>query len=127
MAERLNLPEPAIRHLRRWYRPDLLESTAVLRGTILGWLFGRLGQDAVTVNGSVHLTSRASGLDSDRGIGLIGHELFHVVQQQEMGWWRFFVRYVLAWRPVHVMRGRGHPMERPAYERGDAIMASLRE
>ena len=127
MAERIELPEPTLRHLSRWYSTDLLENTAVLRGSLFGWLFGRFGQHAVTVNGSVNLTSRAPELDSDRGIRLIGHELFHVVQQQEMGWWGFFARYVWAWRPAQIKSGRGHPMERPAYERGDAIMASLQE
>ena len=127
MAQRIDFPERALNHLTEWYSTELLESTTILRGSIFGWLFGWFGQHAVTINGTVHLTSRAPDLDSDRGVRLIGHELFHVSQQQEMGWWRFLAKYVWSWRPTHINNGRSHPMEQPAYERRDAIMASLQE
>ena len=126
MPPRVVLPDMAREHLARWYGEEFLEDVAVLRGTFLGWLFGRFGQHAVTINKRVHLTSRAASLDSDSGISLIGHEFYHVVQQTEMGWWRFLARYVWHWRPTHIRHGRRHPMEKPAFERGSEIRQALR-
>jgi hypothetical protein len=65
----------------------------------------------------VHLTSHAPELDPDQGIRLVGHELFHVVQQREVGWWSFLARYLWNWRHAQTKNDRQHPMERPAYER----------
>ena len=98
----------------------------MLQGSLFGLLFGLFGQHAVTINKSVHVTHRAPDLDSDSGTVLVGHELFHVVQQQEMGWWGFLARYVLNWRPSHVSAGWKHPLEEPAYARGTEIKQSLR-
>ena len=122
---RVPVPDRTRRLLRQWYPEDLTEETTVVRGSVFGWLFGRFGQHAVTVNRTVHLTSDAPGLESDAGIVLLGHELYHVVQQQEMGWWRFIARYVWSWRPSHVSEGWRHPLEEPAYARGREIRGSL--
>ena len=88
-----------------------------MRASLFGWPFGRLGQHAVTINGSVHLTSHAPELDSDQGILLVGHELFHVVQQREVGWGSFLARYLWNWRHAQTKNDRQHSMKRPAYER----------
>jgi len=103
----------------------MVERTRVLRGSALGWLFGRFKQGAVTVNGTVHLTPAAPDLLSPQGTALLGHELFHVEQQAQMGWWRFLLQYVAAWRPRHVRDGRSHPLEAPAYLRGEEIGRAL--
>ena len=76
------------------------------------------GQHAVTLNQKVHVTRRAADLDENWGISLLGHELFHVEQQQQIGWWNFLIRYALKWRPTHITNGTSHPMEKPAYDRG---------
>jgi hypothetical protein len=62
------------------------------------------------------------GLD---GTVLLGHELFHVVQQRDMGWLRFLAAYLRHWRPKHVRRGWEHPYEVPAYARGREIREAL--
>ena len=121
MAERVWMPQSTAQELTRWYSEDLIRSTPLLKGTFFGLLFGLFGQAAVTINRSVHLTRKAPDLASHSGIVLLGHELYHVLQQQEIGWWSFFLRYLWHWRPWHVTQGRKHPLEEPAYTRGDEI------
>ena len=119
------LPETR-RRLRHWYAEELLEKTPVLRGSFFGGAFGLFGQAAVTIDGTVHLTRHApDDLDSVVGVALLGHELFHVVQQREIGWGRFLGKYVLSWRRWHVRDGRAHPLEAPAYARGEEIRRAL--
>ncbi len=125
MSKRVQVAEETIEILSQWYGPDLPRQVDVLRGSITGWLFGLSGQAAVTINRKVHLTPRANDLESKSGIVLLGHELCHVVQQNEMGWLSFIVRYVIHWRPTHITNGKRHPMERPAYDRGEEIRTSL--
>jgi hypothetical protein len=125
MSRRITFSPQTIETLSRWYPRDFVERTRFLRGSRIGWLFGRWGQAAVTINRTVHFTPRAPDLESQRGIALLAHELFHVVQQTEMGWWRFFVRYALRWRPIHRKEGWRHPLEAPAYERGREVREAL--
>ncbi len=125
MAKRMIIPQNSAQKLTRWYDEHLLSNTRILRNSIFGWLFGRLGQVAVTVNKTIHLTSKAPDLASQSGIELLGHELYHVVQQQEMGWWGFLLRYLWHWRPKHITRGREHPLEEPAYAREEEIRSTL--
>ena len=122
----LELTERARTHLLRWYSEELLESARVTASSLFGRLFGVFGQHAVTINKTVHLTPQAPTLDSDSGIALLGHELFHVRQQEEAGWWRFLVQYLLHWRPVHIKQGSKHPLEAPGYQRQREIRDSLR-
>lgn len=79
----------------------------------------------MTINGRVHLTPRAPSLETREGLLLAAHELYHVVQQREMGWWRFFLRYLWRWRPSHVRNGRSHPLEAPAYARAEEVRRIL--
>ncbi len=111
--------------LSPWYDAALLDGVRVLQGSIPGRLFGMFGQHAVTINGTVHLTSSADDLETDKGTVLLGHECFHVTQQQQMGWWRFLARYIAGWRPTHIKHGSRHPLEVPAYERGREILRAL--
>ena len=125
MSRAVDVSEEVKEILTQWYDREILDETPVLRGSIFGVIFGISGQHAVTINRTVHLTSHAPDLDIPVGIMLLGHELFHVEQQTDLGWWRFFLRYMTGWRPSHVSNGRSHPMERPAYERGDEIWRVL--
>ena len=127
MASRVTMPQASRELLAQWYSEEFLVSTLVFRGSFLGRIFGLFRQTAVTINKTVHLTSRAHDLESLAGITLLGHEYYHVLQQQEMGWWKFLARYVWRWRPTHVRRGRTHPLEVPAYERSDSIYFTLRD
>ena len=111
--------------LKAWYAEQMIDATPVLHGSFLGWLFGRFNQHAVTINGTVHLTSKADALDSPEGVVLLGHEYYHVVQRGEMGWWSFLARYLWGWRPSHVRDGRKHPLEAPAYARGDEVRRAI--
>jgi len=125
MAERVVMPQSSARELTRWYNEHLINNTPLLQDSNFGWLFGLFGQAAVTINKTVHLTHKAPDLASHSGIVLLGHELYHVLQQQEMGWCRFLLRYLWHWRPWHVTQGRKHPLEEPAYARGDEISSAL--
>jgi hypothetical protein len=126
MAKRMAIPPDSAQKLARWYDEHLLSDTPVLRSSVFGWLFGLFGQDAVTINKTVHLTDKApEDLSSQSGIALLGHELYHVVQQHEMGWWGFLLRYLWHWRPKHIKRGEEHPLEEPAYAREREIRSSL--
>ena len=125
MSKRVALPQGLIQELTRWYPEQLVSDTPFLQGSAIGWLFGLFGQAAVTIDQTVHLTRHAPDLASRSGVVLIGHELFHVLQQKEMGWWGFLARYVWHWRPSHVKNGRKHSLEGPAYARGDEILHSV--
>lgn len=125
MATLLRLTPAVKQRLWPWYDPSLLNDTRVLRGSLFGKVFGWSGQAGVTVNGVVHLTPRAHDLESAAGTALLAHELFHVVQQREMGWWRYLLRYLIRWRPKHISRGWEHPMEAPAYARGSEVRQAL--
>lgn len=125
MSRKVEVPENSKQHLTGWYDAKLIENTTVLKGSLLGWVFGKSGQHAVTINKTVHLTPAADELGTNPGIQLIGHELFHVEQQTELGWWPFFIKYLSGWRPSHVKNGATHPLEAPAYERGREIRRAL--
>ena len=125
MSTREKIAERASSHLVRWYGEHLPRDVVVLRGSWFGRLFGAFGQSAVTINGTVHLTARAPDLGTDAGIAFLGHEIYHVLQQVQMGWWRYFVLYSLRWRPSHIREGWRHPMERPAYDRAREIREAL--
>ena len=124
MAIRVPVPDEAVLALAPWYG-TLPQEVRVLRGSVLGWLFGLTGQHAVTINGTIHWTKHATPLAGNKATALLGHELFHVVQQQEMGWWRFLTGYIWHWRPKHVRRGWEHPYEVPAYARGSEISSAI--
>ena len=108
MSIKVVLHQSAVRSLSAWYDKRLLVETPILKSSVFGWVFGLMNQAAVTVNRVIHLTGRPPGVDltSISGIALIGHELYHVKQQQEMGWWRFILRYMWYWRPKHITGGR---------------------
>ena len=125
MVTRLALSDKARRVLANWYEESLIDDTPVYLGSFFGWLFGLSGQHAVTLNGKVHITRSAPDIDTDMGIMLVGHELFHVEEQRRRGWWPYIISYVLRWRPRHARDGRTHPMERDAYARGDEVWRIL--
>ena len=112
--------------LRQWYSDELIGQARFVRRTWIGSLFGVFNQAAVTINGKVHLTPKApDDLEDAYGVSLVGHELFHVEQQYVMGWIGFLVRYVSGWRPSHISDGGSHPLEAPAYRRGENIKRTL--
>ncbi len=126
MANKVPLPQDSTQKLTRWYDEQILSMTPLLRRSFFGWLFGLFGQAAVTINKTIHLTRHApDGLSSLAGLALIGHEMYHVIQQRQMGWWTFLLRYVWHWRPRHIKRGAEHPLERLAYERQREIEQAL--
>ncbi len=125
MATRVVLSDDIKQKLAPWYPRDVLDSVRVLRGSVFGAVYGRLGQGAITVNGTVHLTRNAQDLASNAGVSLLAHELFHVLQERDDGWWRYLARYLWHWRPRHLTRGIEHPMERAAYARGYEVRTAL--
>ena len=125
MAKRVEIPQNVAEKLTPWYSEEFIRNTPVLNGTFCGWFFGLFRQAGVTINKKIHLTKRAPVLTSRNGIVLLGHEMYHVIQQQEMGWWSFILWYLWHWRPSHIKQGRKHPLEEPAYARGDEINDTL--
>jgi hypothetical protein len=126
MAQRLTIPENTREVLRNWYDEALIDGTPVFQGSFWGRVFGIFGQHAVTLNGRVHLTPNVDyEVGSGRGAILMGHELFHVEQQRDTGWIRFLIKYSLSWRPSQVRQVYEHPLERPAYARGNEIKLFL--
>ena len=107
MARRLVISDDVKAVLRQWYSDAVLDDTLVLEGSFFGWLFGLSGQHAVTINKTVHLTKNARAEGTTGRTVLIGHELFHVVQQHDMGWWPF----LLVGDPGAA--GGGGPMQAP--------------
>ena len=127
MSKRASLSIAVRDALRPWYSDEVMDGVPVLRGSFFGWLFGLNGNQAVTINGTVHVTRRAPLEGSLGWTVLLGHELFHMEQQAAMGWWRFLLRYLWRYRPRHLRSARSHPYEIPAYERGAEIRAALGE
>ena len=127
MAKTITVSPEVKQKLSHWYDAGLLNGVSVLKGSFAGRLFGRFGQHTVTINGTVHLTSSVDDLESEKGTVLLGHECFHVVQQQQMGWWRFLAKYIAGWRPFHITHGSRHPLAAPAYERGREILRALQQ
>jgi hypothetical protein len=126
MPIRVALTLSSAQKLIRWYDEQLLWETPILRSTALGWLFGLFGQAAVTIKKTIYLTRNApADLTSRSGLALIGHEMYHVVQQRQMGWCGFLLRYLWHWRPKHITRGEEHPLEKPAYDRQREIEQAL--
>ncbi len=126
MASRVAVPQETVHQLIRWYDEQLLRETPVFRKSIYAWIFGVFSQAAVTIDGTIHLTRHApDDLSSRPGIALIGHEMYHVVQQRQMGWWGFLFRYLWHWRPKHIKAGKEHPLEKAAYERQSEIERAL--
>lgn len=126
MSTHIQIPDETVEKLVRWYpRALLTENSPLVKGSLVGRLFGRWGQAAVTINKTVHLTPNAADLTSLNGAVLIAHELYHVQQQQEMGWLPFFLRYAVGWRPSQRKDGRSHSLEAPAYARGDEVREAL--
>ena len=78
MAKTITVSPEVKQKLIYWYDADFLDGISVLKGSLPGRLFGTFGQHAVTINGTVHLTSSADDLESDKGTVLLGHECFHV-------------------------------------------------
>ena len=113
--------------LKDWYSHDLMASTSIKYTGLWARFFGLLGQHAVTLNGTIHITQHAPGLDTDMGIMLIGHELYHVGQQMHRSWWGYLLEYARGWRPRHIWNATSHPLEVPAYQRGDEVLARVRE
>ena len=127
MSKRAALSSEVRAALRPWYPDEVMEGVPVLRGSFFGWLFGLNGNHAVTINGTVHLTRRAPPEGTLAWTALIGHELYHVEQQAEAGWWRFLARYLWRYRPRHLRSARDHPDEIPAYARGREVRERLGE
>lgn len=127
MSKRAALSLEVRAALRPWYSDEVMERAPVLRGSLFGWLFGLNGNHAVTINGTVHLTRRAPPEGTLAWTVLMGHELYHVEQQAEAGWWRFLVGYLWRYRPRHLRDARTHPDEIPAYARGREIRERLGE
>ena len=127
MAQRVVISAHVKAKLAPWYDRELLDSVRVVRGSLFGAVCGRLGQAAITVNGTVHLTRNAADIESNEGVALLAHELFHVVDQRDMGWWLYMARYLWHWRPRHLQHGEEHPMEKAAYARGAEVWRALQE
>ncbi len=126
MPEHVPIPASTVDRLSRWYDRSLIESTPVLSGSLVGRIFGLGRPHAVTLNGTVHWTRNApADVASVAGTVLLGHELYHVVDQLRRGWWRYLAGYLWRWRPWHLSRPWEHPYEVPAYERGREIRSAI--
>ncbi len=121
MAKQVVMPDEVKAVLSQWYSDAVLDDTRVLEGSFFGWLFGLSGQHAVTINKTVHLTKNAKSEGTPGRTVLIGHELFHVVQQHDMGWWPFLLGYLWHFRPTNLKSGKSHHYEIPAYDRGQEV------
>ena len=126
MADRVPIPPIAVDLLAPWYDRALIEATPVLRRSLTGRLFGLGRTHAVTIDGTVHWTRNGpDDLASVAGTVLLGHELYHVMDQRQRGWWRYLAGYVWRWRPWHLGRPWEHPYEASAYERGREVRAAI--
>lgn len=127
MAKRLSLSDEARQVLANWYDDSLMDDTPLYLGSFFGKAFGLFGQHAVTLNGKVHITSRAPDIDTDVGIALVGHEFYHVEEQLQHGWWGYLLAYIKGWRPAHISNGVSHPLERGAYARGSEVLRAVQQ
>ncbi|GEM_PF-5712009 len=137
------LPPAIAGRLKPWLPQGFdFTSVRIKQGGFLGFLFGVMGQSAVTWNQTVNLTPRATlYVQGERiepknsevpmekftpqVVALLGHECWHVKQQREMGWWPFLWAYIREW--LAHGGGRDNKLEMPAYELGDRIYVSLQQ
>lgn len=98
-------------------------------GTWQAWLFGLLGQWAVTWDGQIHLTPKLLAepwwmRDEAQTASLLAHESLHVKQQLKYGWWPFLGLYV--WHRLSHPKEpiNRHPLEQPCYELGANVYAA---
>lgn len=90
------VPDPYYQPLQKLFPDVSLDRVQVYIGSRTGWLFGMLGNYAVTFGHSIHLTPR---MPQDRPpremFGLYAHELTHVRQYRAYGFVPFLVLYGL--------------------------------
>lgn len=97
-----------------------------------GWqcfVFNVFRQYAVTWNGVIYITPYGEMQTTKSAEELFAHELVHVKQQRDMGWWRFLWAYIDQWfeaathrRPVSDM-----PLEMEAYEKSWGVRDALQQ
>lgn len=120
------ISEEVKRKLSCWYSPEFIDATPIYQGTLIGRIGGLFGQAAVTWNKKIHLTpNMPNGILDDSDTSILGHELYHVQQQNSFGWLPFWVEYVLYWRPWYIKNAKAHPLEEYAYYRQEAITGWL--
>lgn len=137
------MPEKMVEALKPWFSEGFdLTSVHLKQRGVLCFIFGLLGQWAITWNQTINLTRKAPfAIQGDGVVGrrkgwppeetwakamwLISHECLHVQQQREMGWRRFLLAYLKQW--VRHRGGRGNKFEGPAYELGDKVYQSLKQ
>lgn len=100
------LPPKAQDDLRRWFtQPELDAFRYTSRGLIAWLLRHSFKQGAVTWNGVVNFALSPYDPDTPGGLAMIAHEMMHVRQQRQQGWWCYLARY--AW-PLRHAQYRGH-------------------
>ncbi len=133
----MRMPDHLVADLQPWFGEDLDVTSVRLEDQgLLAFVFGLLGQWAVTWNGTVHLTKRAPFSVDGEGVSsrldgaetrevranalwLIAHECLHVQQQREVGWGRFLLAYVWEW--LRHRGGSSNKFEGPGYALGDRV------
>lgn len=111
--------------LARWFKLEWLDdNTTIVVDELKPNLVGLLPIKAYTWNKTIYLTPRAprkflnDNIDTanPEWIKLIAHELIHVEQQEELGWWWFLASYITRFTPLYWKEPWRHPLEKRAYD-----------
>ena len=122
------LPDEARRDLAPWFTEDELALFRYTDSSLIAWVFRNVfKQGAVTWNKVVNFARRSYDPEHFAGKALIAHELFHILHQDRIGWWRYLGTYVFyKLNPRYWRRGvKQHPMERDAYALQDEVERAL--
>ena len=124
------LPEDAKARLSRWFSQEEMETFRYTRRGPICLAFRHIfRQGAVTWNKVVNFARDPYDPETPRGLALIAHEMVHVRQQRQQGWWPFLVQYLwlLRKRAFRGSQNRNHPLEQPAYELAAEVRAVLED
>ncbi len=124
------LPPQAEEHLRPWYTHDQLARYRYTSRSPIAWVFRHVfKQGAVTWNGVVNYALASYDPDTPAGLGLIAHEMHHMLHQERIGWWKYLAQYtwLLRFSRYRGSNNGNHPFEAPAYALHHEVETALRE
>jgi hypothetical protein len=115
----------------QWYRDPGVVQRAQLRP--VNWLArflssekfaGRKDIAAITIGHTIYFRDETQyDPHSDWGVGLLGHEVKHVEQFEQLGFFRFYWKYLMDYRKYGY--GDQIPFEKEGYALGETIRAHL--
>ncbi|MEO8538292.1 MAG: DUF4157 domain-containing protein [bacterium] len=91
----MRLSDETVATLKDFVPERDLRNMRVVTWKPLCWLPAILKMSATTFSPFVIIRPGRYRTDIPRGMALIAHEAVHIGQMRELGWWRFYPRYLI--------------------------------